>query len=277
MDRKAGTRGNTAKNRVVRTQGGICLRIISWNANGIRALMKKDLKQWAETESPDILCFQETKIHESQITDAGLDVPGYFDYWASAEKKGYSGVALYTKKQPLEVVQAVVPELDDGEGRILQAQFEDFLLLNIYFPNGQASEERLQYKLRFYDHLIPYLKSLSDQGKKVIVCGDYNTAHHPIDLKNPESNENYSGFMPIERIRLDHLMKAGYIDVFRRMYPDRVQYSWWTYRFKARERNIGWRIDYFFVTENVFDDVSDCIIMDQVTGSDHCPVQLVLK
>lgn len=253
------------------------MRLISWNANGIRALMKKDLRSWVEMEDPDILCFQETKISEAQIEESDLALDGYKYYWSSAEKKGYSGVALYTKAEPLLVRNAVLPELDDGEGRILEAEYSDFILLNIYFPNGQASEERLLYKLRFYDHLIPYLGELAEKGKEVIVCGDYNTAHHPIDLKNPEKNENYSGFMPIERQRLDDLIAVGYVDIYRYLYPDRVQYSWWTYRFKARERNIGWRIDYFFITKGMLARIQDAKIHDQIAGSDHCPIELILK
>ena len=250
------------------------MRIVSWNVNGIRSLMKKNLQEWVIQESPEIICFQETKIDTTQLEDAKLGIEGYHDYWSCAEKKGYSGVALYSKKEPLEVFQTVVPELDDGEGRILQARYSDFILLNIYFPNGQSSEERLEYKLKFYDHLIPYLKRLADEGEQVIVCGDFNTAHHPIDLRNPKRNEDYSGFMPIERERLDHLIEIGYVDVFRKLYPEKVQYSWWTYRFKARERNVGWRIDYFFVSQNMMKRVKDVTILDQVTGSDHCPIDL---
>ncbi len=253
------------------------MRIISWNANGIRALMKKDLRNWITESDPDILCLQETKIHRTQIEESELELEGYQSFWSCAEKKGYSGVALFTKENPIAVREMIMPELNDGEGRILEAEYPNFTLLNIYFPNGQSSEERLTYKLKFYDTLIPYLADFAVAGRNVIVCGDFNTAHHPIDLKNPEKNENYSGFMPIERKRLDDLIRAGYIDIYRHLYPDRVQYSWWTYRFKARERNVGWRIDYFFVVQGMVDQIADAKILDQVGGSDHCPIELILK
>jgi exodeoxyribonuclease-3 len=261
-------------NEVQRGSGTV--RIITWNVNGIRAVMKKDFKAWLTTEKPDICCLQETKIHAAMVADAALDVDGYHDFWACADRKGYSGVCVYTRTQPLSV-ETGMPGWHDDEGRILRLEYPGFILMNIYFPNGQSGDERLQYKLDFYDHFNAYARSLAQEGKGVIVCGDYNTAHHPIDLKNPEDNEDYSGFMPIERERLDHLIQAGYVDVFRTMYPTTVQYSWWTYRFKARERNIGWRIDYFFVTENLMAAVADCRIRDQVYGSDHCPVELILN
>lgn len=253
------------------------MRIFSWNVNGLRAIAKKNFFQWVEEEQPDIFCLQETKIQEHQLEDNLKNIEGYKSYFSFAEKKGYSGVATYTKIEPKNVLNGIGIEEFDNEGRILISEFEEFTLLNIYFPNGQMNDERLDYKLRFYDAILDYCNSLVSQGKKLIICGDYNTAHREIDLKNPKNNEKYSGFLPIERQWIDKFISNGYTDVYRYFYNDKVEYSWWSYRFKARERNAGWRIDYFFVSDNMLSLIKDAKIHTDVTGSDHCPIELIVQ
>lgn len=253
------------------------MRIFSWNVNGLRAIAKKNFFQWVEEEKPDIFCLQETKIQEHQLEDNLKNIEGYKSYFSFAEKKGYSGVATYTKIEPKNVLNGIGIEEFDNEGRILISEFEEFTLLNIYFPNGQMNDERLGYKLRFYDAILDYCNSLVSQGKKLIICGDYNTAHREIDLKNPKNNEKYSGFLPIERQWIDKFISNGYTDVYRHFYNDKVEYSWWSYRFKARERNAGWRIDYFFVSDNMLPLIKDAKIHTDVTGSDHCPIELIVQ
>ncbi|MBU5298639.1 exodeoxyribonuclease III [Clostridium sporogenes] len=253
------------------------MRIYSWNVNGLRAVAKKNFLEWIGKENPDILCIQETKLQENQLEDNIKNVEGYYSYFSFAQKKGYSGVATYTKEEPISVKHGIGIEKFDLEGRILITEFEDFTLLNIYFPNGQRDEERLQYKLDFYKALFNYCDELVEEGKKLVICGDYNTAHNEIDLKNPKANEKASGFLRIERDWLDKIIERGYTDTFRNMNPDKIKYSWWSYRFKARERNAGWRIDYHFVSNNLLDRVENTEILNEVYGSDHCPVMLELK
>ncbi|MHB9942253.1 exodeoxyribonuclease III [Clostridium sporogenes] len=253
------------------------MRIYSWNVNGLRAVAKKNFLEWIGEENPDILCIQETKLQENQLEDNIKNVEGYYSYFSFAQKKGYSGVATYTKEEPISVKHGIGIEKFDLEGRILITEFEDFTLLNIYFPNGQRDEERLQYKLDFYEALFNYCDELVEEGKKLVICGDYNTAHNEIDLKNPKANEKASGFLRIERDWLDKIIERGYTDTFRNMNPDKIKYSWWSYRFKARERNAGWRIDYHFVSNNLLDRVQNTEILNEVYGSDHCPVMLELK
>ncbi|ENK0836881.1 TPA: exodeoxyribonuclease III [Clostridium botulinum] len=253
------------------------MRIYSWNVNGLRAVAKKNFLEWIGEENPDILCIQETKLQENQLEDNIKNVEGYYSYFSFAQKKGYSGVATYTKEEPISVKHGIGIEKFDLEGRILITEFEDFTLLNIYFPNGQRDEERLQYKLDFYEALFNYCDELVEEGKKLVICGDYNTAHNEIDLKNPKANEKASGFLRIERDWLDKIIERGYTDTFRNMNPDKIKYSWWSYRFKARERNAGWRIDYHFVSNNLLDRVENTEILNEVYGSDHCPVMLELK
>ncbi|NFA60762.1 exodeoxyribonuclease III [Clostridium sporogenes] len=252
------------------------MRVYSWNVNGLRAVAKKNFLEWIEEENPDILCIQETKLQENQLEDNIKNIEGYYSYFSFAEKKGYSGVATYTKEEPISVKHGIGIEKFDSEGRILITEFENFTLLNIYFPNGQRDEERLQYKLEFYEALFNYCDELVKEGKKLVICGDYNTAHNEIDLKNPKANEKTSGFLRIERDWLDKIIERGYTDTFRNMNPDKIKYSWWSYRFKARERNAGWRIDYHFVSNNLLDKVKDTEILNDVYGSDHCPVMLEL-
>ncbi|WP_461207454.1 exodeoxyribonuclease III [Clostridium sp. DL1XJH146] len=252
------------------------MKIYSWNVNGLRAIEKKDFFGWVNEEKPDVLCIQETKIQEHQLTDSHKDVEGYHSYFSFAEKKGYSGVAVYSKEQPISVKHGIGIEQYDNEGRILILEYAKYILFNIYFPNGQMSEKRLEYKLGFYDALFKYCDILKDEGKKLVICGDYNTAHNEIDLKNPKSNKDRSGFLIIEREWLDDIIKRGYVDTFRKLYPEEVKYSWWSYRFSARKNNAGWRIDYHFVTDNLLNKVKDAYILNDVMGSDHCPVVVEL-
>ena len=253
------------------------MKLISWNVNGVRAVVKKGFLDWLEQAQPDILCLQETKAHVDQLAAEILTDHGYHTFWHSGERRGYSGVATFCKEEPLYVQEGLGIERYDAEGRVLVTEHENFLLYNIYFPNGQKDNIRLQYKLDFYDELLPIINEQVESGNNVVVTGDWNTAHHPIDLARPKQNVNTSGFMPIEREKLDMYVENGWIDTFRLFHPEGDRYSWWTYRFGARERNVGWRIDYFFVNEGFVDNVEDADIHDEVVGSDHCPVSLELS
>ncbi|NLB41421.1 MAG: exodeoxyribonuclease III [Clostridiales bacterium] len=252
------------------------MKLYSWNVNGIRAVQKKGFVDWVLKESPDILCLQETKAHFSQLDEELTQIDGYESYWNAPARKGYSGVATYTKEKPLSVQYGIGVDRIDEEGRIIVTEYPSFTLLNIYFPNGQKDQDRLDYKLDFYDEVLEYCNELVTDGKKVIICGDFNTAHHPIDLTNPKANEKYSGFLPIERESLSKWIDCGFVDSFRHFYPETVKYSWWSYRMQARPKNVGWRIDYFLVSGNMIDDVKDAEIRNDVMGSDHCPVVLHL-
>jgi len=253
------------------------LKICSWNVNGIRAAAKKGFLDWVREESPDILCLQETKAHPEQLEKELVEIKGYTSYWNPARRRGYSGVATYVRKLPLAVDYDLGAEEFDIEGRVIISSYEEFTLLNIYFPNGQQNQERLDYKLRFYNKLMDICDQMKIIQPNLIICGDFNTAHREIDLKNPRANENRSGFLPVERALLDEFLSRGYIDVFRFLYPDKTQYSWWSYRTMARERNVGWRIDYFYVSKQMINHVQDCVILDGVPGSDHCPIVLKIN
>ena len=253
------------------------MKLISWNVNGVRAVVKKGFLDWLDQEQPDILCLQETKAHIDQLTAEILTDHGYHTYWHSGDRRGYSGVATFCKEEPLYVQEGLGIERYDAEGRVLVTEHENFLLYNIYFPNGQKDDERRQYKLDFYNDLLPIINEQVESGNNVVVTGDWNTAHHPIDLARPKQNVNTSGFMSIEREKLDMYVENGWIDTFRLFHPEGDRYSWWTYRFGARERNVGWRIDYYFVNEGFVDNVEDADIHDEVVGSDHCPVSLELS
>jgi exodeoxyribonuclease-3 len=256
------------------------LKLVSWNVNGFRAALKKDFFKSFKSMGADVLAIQEIKLQEPQLTDDMRNVPGYKSYWSYAtEKKGYSGVGIFTRVPPQEVKYGIGESKYDNEGRILELIFDDFIFFNVYFPNGQMSEERLQYKLDFYEQFFKYADKLKDAGRSLIISGDYNTAHNEIDLKNPKANENTSGFLRVERDWLDRMVDNGYADTFRHHHPEAVKYSWWTYRFKARERNIGWRIDYFFVTRDIIDKgwIKEAYIDNTIYGSDHCPIGLTLK
>ncbi|MFO7884410.1 MAG: exodeoxyribonuclease III, partial [Desulfobacteraceae bacterium] len=249
------------------------LKLISWNVNGLRAVMKKEFTSIVKKLDPDILLIQETKLQEDQRTDEMIDLGGsYESFWSYASvKKGYSGVASYTKLMPDKVVTEFSKPEIDNEGRVIQFDFKKFTLFNVYFPNGQMSDERLQYKLDFYDWFIEYTEKLRDTGKSLIITGDFNTAHNEIDLKNPGPNAKRSGFLRIERDVLDRMVSLGYIDTFRYFYPETIKYSWWSYRFNARKNNAGWRIDYFFVTKDLIDThiVKQAFIDNDIFGSDH--------
>ncbi|GAB4111491.1 MAG: exodeoxyribonuclease III [Spirochaetota bacterium] len=253
------------------------LKLISWNVNGIRAVYKKGFFQWFVSEKPDILCLQETKATADQFPEELQKVEGYNTYFAEAQKKGYSGVALFSVIQPKKVETGFGIERFDTEGRILIAYYDAFVLYNIYFPNGKASKERLQYKMDFYDAFLVHAEKLRKKGMSIVMCGDVNTAHTEIDLARPKENENVSGFLPEERAWIDTFINKGYTDTFRLFIKEGGHYSWWDYKTKARERNIGWRIDYFFVSNDLVPKVKDAFILDKVEGSDHCPVGIVLE
>lgn len=253
------------------------LKLISWNVNGIRAVYKKGFFQWFVSEKPDILCLQETKATADQFPEELQKVEGYNTYFAEAQKKGYSGVALFSVIQPKKVETGFGIERFDTEGRILIAYYDAFVLYNIYFPNGKASKERLHYKMDFYDAFLEHAEKLRKKGMSIVMCGDVNTAHTEIDLARPKENENVSGFLPEERAWIDTFINKGYTDTFRLFIKEGGHYSWWDYKTKARERNIGWRIDYFFVSNDLVPKVKDAFIIDKVEGSDHCPVGIVLE
>ena len=256
------------------------LKIISWNVNGLRAVMKKDFTKIVHDLDPDILLLQETKLQEDQRTNTMINLHSYESFWSySTVKKGYSGVAAYSKLRPEKVTTLFSKPEYDNEGRVIQLDYKDFILFNIYFPNGQMSEERLQYKLDFYAWFLTYASKLREQGKSLIITGDFNTAHNDIDLKNPKPNSKRSGFLRIERDVLDLMIAQGYVDTFRHFHPEEVKYSWWSYRFNARKNNAGWRIDYFFVTKDLIDKkiVKQAFINNDVSGSDHCPVGLEIE
>ncbi|MBA3011745.1 MAG: exodeoxyribonuclease III [Proteobacteria bacterium] len=256
------------------------IKLISWNVNGLRAVMKKDFFGALQAMDPDILMLQETKLQADQRTEEMTDLPCFESFWNySTIKKGYSGVVAYSKCTPAKVTTDFGIPRFDGEGRVIQMEFEAFTLFNIYFPNGQMSEDRLAYKLEFYDWFLDHAQKLRDEGKSLIITGDFNTAHNEIDLKNPGPNSKRSGFLPIEREVLDRMVKMGYVDTFRHFHPDTVKYSWWSYRFSARKNNAGWRIDYFFVTQDLIDKglVKAAFIDNDILGSDHCPVGLIVE
>jgi exodeoxyribonuclease-3 len=253
------------------------MKIITWNVNGIRAALGKNALDWAFMQQPDLLCLQEVKAREEQLNEeqhAMLKLPFA---WNAAQRPGYSGVTTFYKKQPDEIVMGMGDDQFDVEGRVIQTVGAGLCLFNIYFPNGQRGQERLGYKLAFYAHLLKLCDTLHQKGESIIITGDFNTAHMPIDLKNPKQNEKTSGFMPEEREWVQNFLDHGFVDVYRRLYPDKVEYTWWTYRLNARQRGIGWRLDYFLVSENLAPRVKDVIIHDKVSGSDHCPVELILE
>jgi len=252
--------------------------LFSWNVNGIRAAQRKGFLDWLDKTQPDILGVQETKAHPEQLDQELLEIPGYHITWASAERKGYSGVALFSKEEPLSVKTGLGIDKFDAEGRTIIAEYDDFVLLNAYFPNGSRDHSRVPFKLEYYDAFLSYCEDLRSEGKSVIFCGDVNTAHKEIDLARPKQNQKTTGFLPEERAWLDEVVEAGYIDTFRDLHPDAVDvYSWWAYWGKARERNVGWRIDYFFISPDLHDSVVDAQIHMDIEGSDHCPVSLTIR
>jgi len=252
------------------------MNIYSWNVNGIRAIQKKGFIDWVLIEEPDILCIQETKAQEEQLDKELKEIDGYKSYFFSAQKKGYSGVGVYTKVEPISIKNMNIDEFDN-EGRYIELEYENFILINCYFPNSQSEGKRLDYKLRFNEEVKKRCNELVENGKNIILCGDLNVAHKEIDLTNPKRNEKNPGYLPEERNWLTEFLENGYIDVFRQFYPEKIKYTWWSYRFKSREKNIGWRIDYHIVNKSFVDKVEDIEILNDVMGSDHCPIMLKLS
>ena len=252
------------------------MKITTWNVNGIRAAINKGIIDWIKYFQPDILCFQETKAKVEQFDSGVFDHLGYSNVWNSAERAGYSGVGNIYQIKPDNIKLGLENDKFDNEGRVIQFSYPDFELFNIYFPNGGRGHERVDYKLEFYAYLLKIIDQLQKRGKNVIITGDFNTAHQEIDLKNPKENAKTSGFLPEERIWIDYYLQHGLEDVFRQKYPDRIQYTWWTYRFNARKKGIGWRLDYYLVTKDLMKKVKEVIIHDDVQGSDHCTVTLEL-
>lgn len=250
------------------------MKLISWNVNGLRACMEKGFMDFFNQVDADVFCIQESKLQAGQIE---LGLPGYHQYWNYAEKKGYSGTALFCKEEPLGVTYGIGIEEHDKEGRVITAEFADFYVVTVYTPNSKRELERLSYRMEWEAAFLAYLKGL-EQKKPVIFCGDLNVAHKEIDLKNPKSNHHNAGFTDEERACFDTLLENGFVDTFRYFYPDREGiYSWWSYMFKAREKNAGWRIDYFVVSESLKDRLSGAAIHTEVMGSDHCPVELTIQ
>lgn len=249
------------------------MKLVSWNVNGIRACVGKGFMDFFNEADADIFALQETKVQAGQIE---LDMPGYFQYWNYAEKKGYSGTAIFTKKEPVDVSYGMGIEEHDKEGRIITAEFQDFYFVVCYTPNSQPELARLAYRMKWEDDFRAYLKKL-DETKPVILCGDLNVAHNEIDLKNPKTNRKNAGFTDEEREKFTVFLGSGFIDSFRYFYPDQTDiYSWWSYRFSAREKNAGWRIDYFCTSERIKEKLKDAVIRTEVMGSDHCPVELLI-
>lgn len=262
------------------------MRIISWNVNGLRANVKKGGFDWFLNESPDIYCLQETKVHPDQLEVGIINPEGYHSYFDHSKlRKGYSGVAVYSKLEPKNVKYGLGKPEFDQEGRLLALLYENpikginkLALINNYIPNGGGGPERLEFKLKYYDQFLKYMNFLRKNGYEVIFCGDINTAHTEIDLARPKENENNTGFLPIERKWLDRFIEAGYIDTFRHFNPNKTEaYTWWDMKTFARDRNVGWRLDYFFVSKNLIERVRKARILDHIMGSDHCPVDIVIE
>ncbi|MBP5654600.1 MAG: exodeoxyribonuclease III [Clostridiales bacterium] len=249
------------------------MRIVSWNVNGIRAVAKKGFSEEIAKMDADIICIQETKATPDQLGPEITDIGEYKSWFYAAERKGYSGTALYSRIEPEEVSFGLGTEEFDHEGRVIRADFDDFVLFGIYFPNGGRGDDYVKFKLRFYDCFLDLVAKLRAEGKEVICCGDVNTAHKEIDLANPKANSKISGFLPEERVYMDKFAEAGLIDTYRMFYPDKAEaYTWWSYKTYARERNVGWRIDYFFATEGIAKKIKESNMMSDVMGSDHCPI-----
>lgn len=249
------------------------MKLISWNVNGLRACVGKEFEQQFKDLDADFFCLQETKMQAGQLD---LSFPGYESYWNYADKKGYSGTAIFTKHKPLSVTYGIDIDEHDHEGRVITLEMDDFYLVTVYTPNSQDGLRRLDYRMKWEDDFQAYLHKL-DEKKPVIVCGDMNVAHQEIDLKNPKTNRKNAGFTDEEREKMTQLLSNGFIDTFRTLYPEQVTYSWWSYRFRAREKNTGWRIDYFLISERLRDRLVDAKIHTDMMGSDHCPVEIVLK
>ena len=249
------------------------MKLISWNVNGLRACVGKDFEQQFKALDADFFCLQETKMQAGQLD---ISFPGYTSYWNYADKKGYSGTAIFTKHKPLDVTYGIGMDEHDHEGRVITLEMDDFHLVTVYTPNSQDGLRRLDYRMKWEKDFQDYLHRL-DEKKPVVVCGDMNVAHEEIDIKNPKTNRRNAGFTDEEREKMTQLLDSGFIDTFRMLYPEQVTYSWWSYRFRARERNTGWRIDYFLISERLRDRLEDAKIHTEIMGSDHCPVEVDLK
>ena len=253
------------------------MKLVSWNVNGIRAAQRKGFLDWLHEASPDVLTVQETKAQPEQLAAKLRQPDGFHSWWANAERKGYSGVGLYSKTQPLDVKIGIGIDKFDSEGRTIIADYGAFTLMSTYLPNGKASEERLRYKMEYKEAFLDYANGLRAAGKSVVFCGDINTAHNEIDLTHPKPNSKYSGFLREERDWIDKVVEQGYIDIYRHRNPDKEgAYSWWSLRSGARAKNVGWRIDYFFISPDLLERVVDAEIHADVMGSDHCPISLTL-
>jgi exodeoxyribonuclease III len=252
-------------------------RIVSWNVNGIRAIWKKGFPEWLKSENPDVLCLQETKAQPDQLTEEVMKYNNYKTYFFSAEKKGYSGVAVYSREEPIRIKNGFDNPTFDSEGRVLEVEYKDFVLFNVYFPNGGRGPERVKYKLDFYGELFKRAEKVRKTKKNIIVVGDYNTAHKEIDLARPGPNTKVSGFLPEERAWIDKIVDMGYVDIFREFNDKPEQYTYWDQITRARDRNVGWRIDYFMVSSEMKPMISNATIHPTVMGSDHCPIELEIK
>jgi exodeoxyribonuclease-3 len=250
------------------------MKIVTWNVNGIRAALGKNAFDQIWPHSPDVMCLQEVKARPEQLTAAQHEALRMPFTWYPAERPGYSGVATFYRKAPDEITLGLDNSRFDLEGRVIRTRHGDLLLFNVYFPSGQRGQERVDYKLEFYSHLLGICDELHKKGENLVITGDFNTAHTPLDLKNPKQNQKTSGFLPEERAWVQKFLDHGFVDIYRNLYPDRIQYTWWTYRSGARQRGIGWRLDYFLVSKSLIPRVKDVIIHENVTGSDHCPVEM---
>jgi len=253
------------------------MKITTWNVNGLRSAINKDFYRSVLNLNSDVLCLQEVKAFPEQIPAEFHAIENFSVTWNSAKRPGYSGVATYSRLQPLEIRLGLGVEAFDEEGRVIRFKFADYYLYNIYFPNGQRGQDRVDFKLAFYETLLNECTQLHQSGEKIIITGDFNTAHNEIDLANPKENMKTSGFLPEERAWVTTYLENGFKDAYRELYPEKIEYTWWTYRFKARERNIGWRLDYFLVSDSLLSRVESVIIHNDVTGSDHCPVSITIN
>ncbi len=250
------------------------MKIVTWNVNGIRAALRKNALDQIWSRSPDVICLQEVKARPEQLTPEQQQSLRMPFTWYPAERPGYSGVATFYRESPAEITLGLDNSKFDLEGRVIRTRHHDLVLYNVYFPSGQRGQERVGYKLEFYSYLLGICDKLHKNGENLIITGDFNTAHTPIDLKNPKQNQKTSGFLPEERAWVQKFLDHGFVDIYRYLYPDRIQYTWWTYRSGARLKGVGWRIDYFLVSESLIPHVKDVIILENVTGSDHCPVEM---
>lgn len=250
------------------------VKMVSWNVNGIRAVIGKGFLEFFQKEDADIFCIQETKVQEGQVS---LPLDGYYQYWNYAQKKGYSGVAVFTKVKPVSVSYGIGIEEHDNEGRVITLEFDSYYVITVYTPNSQRGLTRLEYRMKWEDDFFKYLKSL-EKLKPIIVCGDLNVAHKEIDLKNPQSNRKNAGFTDEERRKFDNYIDNGLVDTYRYLYPEKTGvYSWWSYMFNARQNNAGWRIDYFIVSDSIKGQIKDSLVYSEIMGSDHCPVGIILE